>query len=158
MGAYTVAEVKAHVSAILEAGAGGEEVVVTKRGKAVARILPEKQNPMAIDWAKIDAFRKTPKASKARPHACNWNRRCFPMSPSSRLHPPIFGWRKSCCANSRPRIASCARSPKHWVCRSPASSAPDRAVYVVGIALNAPHGFGTMSAPPIESGFLAAHP
>ena len=49
MGAYTVAEVKAHVSAILEAGAGGEEVVVTKRGKAVARILPEKQNPMAID-------------------------------------------------------------------------------------------------------------
>ncbi len=65
MGAYTVAEVKAHLSAILEAVAGGEGVVVTKRGKAVARILPEKQNPMAIDWAKIDAFRKTLKTSKA---------------------------------------------------------------------------------------------
>ena len=42
MGAYTVAEVKAHLSAILEAVANGEEVVVTKRGKPVARILPEK--------------------------------------------------------------------------------------------------------------------
>lgn len=65
MGAYTVAEVKAHLSAILEAVAGGEEVVVTKRGKPVARILPEKQNPTAIDWARIDAFRNTVKAGKA---------------------------------------------------------------------------------------------
>ena len=93
----------------------------------------------------------------------------------------FFGWRKSCCANFRsayvpaascmwqllqdaqranscPRIASCARLPKHWVCQSRESSAPDRAVYIVGIALNAPQGFGTMSAPPIESCFLAAHP
>jgi prevent-host-death family protein len=65
MGAYTVAEVKAHLSAILEAVAGGEEVVVTKRGKPVARILPEKQNPTTIDWAKIDAFRNAMKSSKS---------------------------------------------------------------------------------------------
>jgi prevent-host-death family protein len=65
LGAYTVAEVKAHLSAILEAVAGGEEVVVTKRGKPVARILPEKQNLTAIDWAKIDAFRNTMKTSKS---------------------------------------------------------------------------------------------
>lgn len=64
MGAYTVAEVKAHLSAILEAVAGGEEVVVTKRGKPVARILPEKQNPTTIDWTKIDAFRDTLQKSK----------------------------------------------------------------------------------------------
>ena len=90
MGAYTVAEVKTHLSAILEAMAGGEEVVVTKRGKAVARIRPEKQNPMATDWARIDAFRDTLKASKVRPHACNWNRRCFQMSPSSMVTPTDF--------------------------------------------------------------------
>jgi prevent-host-death family protein len=65
MGAYTVAEVKAHLSAILEAVANGEEVVVTKRGKPVARILPEKQNPATIDWAKIDAFRDTLRRGKA---------------------------------------------------------------------------------------------
>lgn len=59
MGAYTVAEVKAHLSAILKAVANGEEVVVTKRGKPVARILPEKQNPTTVDWAKIDAFRNS---------------------------------------------------------------------------------------------------
>lgn len=65
MGAYTVAEVKSHLSAILEAVAGGEEVVVTKRGKPVARILPEKQNPATIDWPKIDAFRDTLQKGKA---------------------------------------------------------------------------------------------
>jgi prevent-host-death family protein len=65
MGAYTVAEVKAHLSAILEAVAAGEEVVVTKRGKPVARILPEKQSPTTIDWAKIDAFRNAMKLSKS---------------------------------------------------------------------------------------------
>ncbi len=65
MGAYTVAEVKAHLSAILEAVANGEEVVVTKRGKPVARILPEKQNPTTIDWAKIDAFRNSLRKGKA---------------------------------------------------------------------------------------------
>lgn len=65
MGAYTVAEVKAHLSAILEAVANGEEVVVTKRGKPIARILPEKQNPTTIDWAKIDAFRNSLRKGKA---------------------------------------------------------------------------------------------
>ena len=65
MGAYSVAEVKAHLSAILEAVAGGEEVVITKRGKPVARILPEKQHQATIDWAKIDAFRDTLRKSKA---------------------------------------------------------------------------------------------
>jgi prevent-host-death family protein len=65
MGVYTVAEVKAHLSAILEAVANGEEVVVTKRGKPVARILPEKQNLATIDWAKIDAFRNSLRKGKA---------------------------------------------------------------------------------------------
>lgn len=65
MGAYTVAEVKAHLSAILEAVAAGEEVVVTKRGKPVARILPEKQSPTTIDWSKIDSFRDALKSSKS---------------------------------------------------------------------------------------------
>lgn len=65
MSTYTIAEVKAHLSAILDVVACGEEVVVTKRGKAVARILPEKQIPTSIDRAKIDAFRNMVKASKS---------------------------------------------------------------------------------------------
>ncbi|MSQ59148.1 MAG: type II toxin-antitoxin system prevent-host-death family antitoxin [Betaproteobacteria bacterium] len=65
MGAYSVAEVKAHLSAILEAVRNGEEVIITKRGKPVARILPESQNEKKIDWAKIDAFHVTLRKSKA---------------------------------------------------------------------------------------------
>lgn len=58
MSAYSVAEVKAHLSAILESVARGDEIVITKRGKPVARIRPEPSSTPGIDWPTIDAFRE----------------------------------------------------------------------------------------------------
>ena len=40
MGAYSIAEAKAHLSALVEQVARGEQVTLTKRGKPVARIVP----------------------------------------------------------------------------------------------------------------------
>lgn len=65
MGAYSVAEVKAQLSAILEAVDRGETVVITKRGKPVARISRETRGDTAIDWTTIDAFRDRLRKSKA---------------------------------------------------------------------------------------------
>ncbi|MFN0302553.1 MAG: type II toxin-antitoxin system Phd/YefM family antitoxin [Burkholderiales bacterium] len=65
MGAYSVAEVKAHLSAILDAVASGEEIIITKRGRPVARILREREVPTPIDWATIDAFRERLRKTKA---------------------------------------------------------------------------------------------
>jgi antitoxin (DNA-binding transcriptional repressor) of toxin-antitoxin stability system len=64
MGAYSVAEVKAHLSAILEEVAAGREVVITRRGKPVARISREREASRQIDWAKIDAFRASLRKAK----------------------------------------------------------------------------------------------
>lgn len=57
MGAYSVAQAKAQLSAILEAVERGEEVVITKRGKPVARLTRESKVADTVDWEKIDAFR-----------------------------------------------------------------------------------------------------
>ncbi|MEO6021838.1 MAG: type II toxin-antitoxin system prevent-host-death family antitoxin [Burkholderiales bacterium] len=65
MGAYSVAEVKAQLSAILEAVERGETVVITKRGKSVARISRETRGDSVIEWATIDAFRDSLRKSKA---------------------------------------------------------------------------------------------
>lgn len=65
MGAYSVAALKAHLSAVLNAVESGEEIVVTRRGKPVARILPERRVPTAIDWKKIDAFQSRLRKSRA---------------------------------------------------------------------------------------------
>jgi antitoxin (DNA-binding transcriptional repressor) of toxin-antitoxin stability system len=66
VGAYSVAEVKAHLSAVLEAVERGEQVIITKRGKPVARILRETQGgEEGVDWAKVDAFRASLRQKKA---------------------------------------------------------------------------------------------
>lgn len=43
MGAYSIAEAKAHLSALLDQVARGEVVTLTKRGKPIARIVPAGQ-------------------------------------------------------------------------------------------------------------------
>lgn len=53
MGAYSIAEAKAHLSALLEQVARGEVVTLTKRGKPVARIVPAGQLPAK---PKLDLF------------------------------------------------------------------------------------------------------
>ena len=40
MDSYNVAEAKAHLSDILDRVATGEEVLLTKRGKPIARVVP----------------------------------------------------------------------------------------------------------------------
>ena len=54
MQAFNVAEAKAHLSEILEAVSAGEEVVLTKRGKAVARITPLEQTSSILGSGKDD--------------------------------------------------------------------------------------------------------
>lgn len=57
MDSYTLAEAKAHLSALIDAVERGEEVVITRRGKPVARVVPERPRGKGVDWAKIDAHR-----------------------------------------------------------------------------------------------------
>ena len=46
-----LAEAKAQLSALLDAVEAGEEVVITRRGQPVARVIPERHDPAgATDW------------------------------------------------------------------------------------------------------------
>ena len=61
MGAFSIAEAKAQLSAIVEMVENGEPVTITKRGVAVAKIVPINA-PSAkpkIDLAALRAFRAT---------------------------------------------------------------------------------------------------
>lgn len=66
MGAYSIAEAKAHLSALVEQVERGEPVTLTKRGRAVARIVPltEFSPKPKADLEKLRAFRATQTMSK----------------------------------------------------------------------------------------------
>ncbi len=66
MGAYSIAEAKAHLSALVEQVERGEPVILTKRGKAVVRMVPlnEVQPKPKADLEKLRAFRATLPRSK----------------------------------------------------------------------------------------------
>lgn len=83
MGAYSIAEAKAHLSALLEQVARGEVVTLTKRGKPVARIFPAGDLPVKpkLDLRALEKFRaRLPKSSvnsakmlrKMRDEAAGW--------------------------------------------------------------------------------------
>lgn len=56
----SVAEAKSHLSEILDRVEAGEEVVITRRGKAVARLKPERRpTSIAPDFDKLRAFRES---------------------------------------------------------------------------------------------------
>lgn len=59
MGAYSVAETKAHLSEIIKRVQSGEEVTITKRGEPVAMVTPVKKVAEVIDWKRIAEFRRT---------------------------------------------------------------------------------------------------
>ena len=44
-----LAEAKAHLSALLDAVEAGEEVVITRRGQAVARLVPDRGTAWPAD-------------------------------------------------------------------------------------------------------------
>ncbi|MHB1375244.1 MAG: type II toxin-antitoxin system Phd/YefM family antitoxin [Thauera sp.] len=47
MRTLTLAETKSHLSAVVDQVIAGEEIVITRRGQPVARIIPERTRPMA---------------------------------------------------------------------------------------------------------------
>ena len=51
-----VAEAKSHFSALLTEVEAGEEVVITRRGKPIARIIPESAVSSVFDLAALRAF------------------------------------------------------------------------------------------------------
>lgn len=51
-----IAEAKSHFSALLAEVEAGEEVVITRRGKPVARLVPEPAKPAAFDLGALRAF------------------------------------------------------------------------------------------------------
>lgn len=65
MGAYSIAEAKAHLSALVEQVERGEAVTLTKRGKPVARIVALNELPPKpkADLERLRAFRATQKMS-----------------------------------------------------------------------------------------------
>lgn len=48
----TVADAKAHLSALIAEVEAGEDVVITRRGKPVARLVPD-QGSGAFDWSDL---------------------------------------------------------------------------------------------------------
>lgn len=70
MGAYSVAEAKAHFSEILNRVEAGERVTITRRGTPVATVVrPSSKSAEAapvrqIDWRAIATFRRTLPPSK----------------------------------------------------------------------------------------------
>ena len=59
MSAYSIAQAKAHLSALLDQVARGEVVTLTTRGKPVARIVPADQLPAKpkLDLQALEVFR-----------------------------------------------------------------------------------------------------
>ncbi len=60
MGAYSVAEAKAQLSAIIDIVERGETVTITKRGKPVVNIVPANALPIKpkMDLAELRAIRE----------------------------------------------------------------------------------------------------
>jgi len=59
MTTVSLAQAKARLSELLDKVEAGEEVIVTRHGKAVARISPAAQQKKPIDFDRLAAFRAT---------------------------------------------------------------------------------------------------
>jgi prevent-host-death family protein len=55
----TVAEAKAHLSELLARVEGGEELLITRRGRPVANLSPVRPIKRPPDWQAIRAFRES---------------------------------------------------------------------------------------------------
>ena len=62
MSRYSVAEARNNLPKLLDRALAGEEVTITRRGEAIARLVPERVvgAPLDLEW--LDAHRVTPKA------------------------------------------------------------------------------------------------
>ncbi|WP_418647850.1 type II toxin-antitoxin system Phd/YefM family antitoxin [Thauera butanivorans] len=57
MRTLTLAETKSHFSAVVDQVIAGEEIVITRRGQPVARIIPERARPMRETASIINELR-----------------------------------------------------------------------------------------------------
>ena len=57
MSSVSLAEAKAHLSALVERAEAGDEIDITRRGKLVARLVPARQPRKPIDWASLEKLR-----------------------------------------------------------------------------------------------------
>lgn len=74
MSAYSVAQAKAHMSALLLSAEQGEEVTITRRGLPVVKLVPLSRPSKGIDWERVIACQKltanTPQKTQVRKR--NW--------------------------------------------------------------------------------------
>ena len=63
MAEYSVAEAKNHLPKLLDRVIAGEEVTITRRGRAIAKIVPNRAAPrgMSIDLDWLESVRVDPK-------------------------------------------------------------------------------------------------
>lgn len=52
----TVANAKSHFSALLADVEAGHEIVITRRGRPVARLVPEPRDADPFDWESLQAW------------------------------------------------------------------------------------------------------
>lgn len=62
MARYSVAEAKNNLPKLLDRALAGEEVTITRRGEAIATLVPQRQIGAPLDLAWLDAHRVTPKS------------------------------------------------------------------------------------------------
>jgi prevent-host-death family protein len=62
----SVTDAKAHLSEILDRVERGEEILITRRGTAVARLSAVMKPRKPIDWSRLDAFRASLPMSRER--------------------------------------------------------------------------------------------
>jgi prevent-host-death family protein len=51
----TVRDLRNHYTGLLRWIAAGEEIVITRRGKPLARLIPEKSATQRVNWAESEA-------------------------------------------------------------------------------------------------------
>ena len=59
MSTFSIAEAKARLSELLKRAEKGEEVLITRRGKPVAKLAPVRTTRPGIDFARLRALRAT---------------------------------------------------------------------------------------------------
>ncbi len=61
----TVRELRNHYTSLLEWIEAGEEIVITRRGKAIARLIPEQsQRTTTVDWSQSPAVKRDRSSSR----------------------------------------------------------------------------------------------
>ena len=59
MRTVTVRELRNRYTSLLSWIGAGEEIVITQRGKAIARLIPEQDQPVAdVDWSQSPAVKR----------------------------------------------------------------------------------------------------